>query len=103
MNHETEKVQGICGKLELKPAGSSAPSDIKAEGVAGGEKSGSERESKWVGNTSLCTHKDNLKVDEQALEQMNHETEKVQGICGKLELKPAGSYAPSEIKAEGVV
>jgi hypothetical protein len=64
MNHETEKVQGICGKLELKPAGSSAPSDIKAEGVAGGEKSGSERESKWVGNTSLCTHKDNLKVDE---------------------------------------
>jgi hypothetical protein len=46
MNHETEKVQGICEKLELKPIGSSASSEIKAEGVAGGENSGSERVSK---------------------------------------------------------
>jgi hypothetical protein len=51
----------------------------------------------------LCTHKGNPKVGEEAPEQTNPVTEKVQGIRWKLELKPAGSPAPSEIKAEGVV
>ena len=44
-----------------------------------------------------------MKVGEEALEQTNPVTEKVQGIYGKLELKHAGSSAPSETKAEGVV
>ena len=62
-----------------------------------------QRVNEQLRHTPLCTHKGNLKVGEEALEQMNPVTEKVQGIYGKLELKHAGSSAPSETKAEGVV
>jgi hypothetical protein len=51
-----------------------------------GKKHDANQASEQQWHTPLCTHRDHLKVDEEALEQMNHETEKVQGIRGKLEL-----------------
>ena len=80
----------------------SVTNEIKVEVTTQGKKHDANQASEQQGHTPLCTHRDNLKVDEEALEQMNHETEKVQGICEKLELKPIGSSASSEIKAEGV-
>ena len=81
----------------------SVTNDIKVEVTTQGDDYGVNDVFNQKRHTPLCTHKGNLKVGEETLEQTNPMTEKVQGIYGKLELKHAGSSAPSETKAEGVV